>query len=185
MSDQLTLPEGLTLLPNWISIKEERELIKKINEGKWLNSLSRRVQHYGYLYDYRSTTVNKSLDPIPDWLDPIHDRLIKEEIIVKPFEQLIINEYLPGQGIGKHSDSPVFGNTIISLSLGSPCQMIFKSKISDEEPIKINLQPRTLLMMQGPARYQWTHQIPGTKRDRHGTRISLTFRYLLESDPPT
>ena len=178
--NKITLPDGLVLLPEWISIEEEKDLIQEAKSGNWLSSLKRRVQHYGYLYNYKATTLDNPIDPIPTWADLIQNRLIETKIITKPFEQLIINEYLPGQGIGKHSDSPAFGNTIISLSLGSPCTMVFRSKVRTGEIIKLTLQPRTLLVMRGPVRYQWTHQIPATKHDRNGTRISLTFRYLAK-----
>lgn len=40
------------------------------------------------------------------------------------FNQLIINEYNPGQGINPHIDNPIlFSSPIVSLSLGSDCIM--------------------------------------------------------------
>jgi len=47
----------------------------------------------------------------------------------KDFNQIIVNKYLPGQGIGPHTDHvKFFGDIIISLSLESGCEMIFKNK---------------------------------------------------------
>lgn len=42
------------------------------------------------------------------------------------FDQLIVNEYEPGQGINPHIDNiKLFKSDIASLSLGSDCIMIF------------------------------------------------------------
>ena len=39
--------------------------------------------------------------------------------------QLIVNEYTPGQGISAHTDAKIFGDNIITLSLGSHCGFVF------------------------------------------------------------
>lgn len=45
---------------------------------------------------------------------------------------LLINEYLPGQGIMPHTDGPeIFGTPVMVLSLLSPCKMEF-SRGNDE-----------------------------------------------------
>ena len=64
-----------------------------------------QTQHYGYLYDYTKRLVNESdyLGPLPEWQKPI---LAKLESIGfdNKIDQAIINEYVPGQGIGPHID---------------------------------------------------------------------------------
>jgi len=41
---------------------------------------------------------------------------------------MIANEYLPGQGISAHVDCvPCFSDRIASLSLLSPCEMVFQN----------------------------------------------------------
>lgn len=50
------------------------------------------------------------------------------------FDQLIINEYQPGQGINPHIDNvKLFAEPIVSLSLGSECIMEFDREISNEK----------------------------------------------------
>ena len=51
---------GLELYPTFISIKEEKELLKFVDDSNWLNDLKRRVQHYGYKYDYRARKINNT-----------------------------------------------------------------------------------------------------------------------------
>jgi len=175
--------EGLTIIENYISDAEEVLLIDQINQQEWNNSLVRRTQHYGYEYNYTSKAVGDPIQSIPNWNNFLIDRMLKDEYITKKVEQLIINEYKAGQGISKHIDSKIFGNTIISLSLGSSCNMIFRK---GSEVIEIHIKPKTLLIMKDIARWKWTHEIPQRKTDdkiARTTRISLTFRYLYDSDP--
>lgn len=49
--------EGLTYVENFITNEEERELLEHIDRGQWLFDLKRRVQHYGYKYDYKYVLV--------------------------------------------------------------------------------------------------------------------------------
>ncbi|RZL05487.1 MAG: DUF11 domain-containing protein, partial [Pedobacter sp.] len=102
-------------------------------------------------------------------------------------DQVIINEYTPGQGISPHIDcEPCFGNTIISLSLGSACIMEFTHRKHGQK-VEILLRPRSLVVLSGESRSLWTHGIPVRKQDVFGgckfirsTRVSLTFRKVIK-----
>ena len=171
---------GLEYLPDFISAEEERALMKAIDGQPWLNDLKRRVQHYGYKYDYKERAVKPDsyLGPLPDWLGPVTHKL--------PFkpDQAIVNEYEPGQGISAHIDCvPCFGATIASLSLGSGAIMQFSNRNEKQE---IYLEPRSLIVLSGEARFRWAHAIPARKSDTLGgfkidrsRRLSLTFRTVL------
>jgi alkylated DNA repair dioxygenase AlkB len=101
-------------------------------------------------------------------------------------DQVIINEYQPGQGITPHIDCiPCFGETIVSISLNSPCVMEFTHSNANERIVKL-LEPRSLIVLEGDARYKWQHAIPKRKTDNwsgqkftRGRRISLTFRTMI------
>ena len=179
--------EGLIYISNFITPSEESALLRTIDKHPWLTDLKRRVQHYGWKYDYAARRVDESmrLGPVPEWLRDYCQRLYDEEYFPKPPDQVIINEYQPGQGIAPHVDCvPCFEETIASLSLGSPCVMEFANPTTGE---KINqlLEPRSLTLLSGDARYQWKHGIAARKTDKHagqnihrGRRISLTFRKI-------
>lgn len=170
----------LQYLPDFITANEEQALIKIIDQQPWLNDLKRRVQHYGYKYDYkaREVTADSYIGPLPDWLMRVVRKL--------PFksDQAIVNEYLPGQGISAHVDCvPCFSDTIASLSLGSGAVMQFTN---GQEKHDLYLEPRSLIILSGPARYDWTHAIPARKSDvvdgfkiERGRRVSLTFRSVI------
>ena len=51
-SNQLDVP-GLTYARDFLSESEEAALIAEINRNDWIGDLSRRVQHYGWRYNYK------------------------------------------------------------------------------------------------------------------------------------
>ena len=97
--------------------------------------------------------------------------------------QALVNEYLPGQGIGAHKDYQPF-DEVASLSLLSGCLMEF-SKPAAHIVESIWLEPRSLVVLTGEARHEWMHAIRprrsdlvlGEKRLRQ-RRLSLTLRTI-------
>ncbi|HCM83634.1 MAG TPA: alpha-ketoglutarate-dependent dioxygenase AlkB [Rhodospirillaceae bacterium] len=181
---------GLKYIPDYISAEQHDALITQIDAQLWNNELKRRVQHYGYRYDYKARMVHDTsyLGPLPDWLASFARRLYADGIFPNFPDQVIVNEYEPGQGISAHIDcTPCFGDTIASLSLGSSCVMQLTHPASSQRE-DISLYPRSLIILSGNARYQWTHAIPARKSDtingiKHPRtrRVSLTFRMMVKS----
>jgi alkylated DNA repair dioxygenase AlkB len=160
--------QGLTYTKNYITQEQEQFLISKIDEQPWLTDLKRRVQHYGYKYDYkaRKITPDLKIGEVPGWLQ-----------ILPNFDQVIINEYLCGQGITPHIDCiPCFDDIICSLSLLEPCEMILEQ---NNLKYSIILEPRSLLTFQGEARYEWKHSIPQRKSNIKNRRVSITYRKVI------
>lgn len=189
----LTYPNilrGLELHGNFITIDEMNSLISIIDEQPWSNDLKRRTQHYGYKYDYTKKKIDDSLylGPLPDWLETYSKKLVIDGIFLDKPDQVIINEYLPGQGIFKHVDCKTcFTDTIASLSLLTPCIMDFEN-IKTSEKQSLILKVNSLLVLCGESRYDWMHSIKGVKtwilpdgqEVPMGRRISLTFRKILK-----
>jgi alkylated DNA repair dioxygenase AlkB len=181
---------GLTYIADYIDAPTEALLIQTIDAQPWITELKRRVQHYGLRYDYKARAITQDLriGPIPDWLDGLCKRLAADGIFSRVPDQVIINEYQPGQGISAHIDCvPCFTNTIASLSLGSPCVMDFTHSETGEKS-SLLLEQRSLLVLNGDARYVWQHAIAGRKTDRYNgqiiqrkQRLSLTFRKIKEA----
>ena len=48
------IPQGLSLQPNVITAEKEHEIISWLDNQTWSTELSRRTQHYGYNYNYKS-----------------------------------------------------------------------------------------------------------------------------------
>lgn len=176
---------GLTYIADYIDAATEDALIRTIDTQPWITELKRRVQHYGWRYDYkaRSVTSDLRIGALPDWLQSYAVRLQQAGYFPKMPDQVIINEYLPGQGISAHIDCvPCFAETIASLSLGSPCVMDFTRSEAGEKS-SLLLEPHSLLLLNGDARYVWQHAIAARKTDLFNgqiiprtRRLSLTFR---------
>ena len=177
---------GLGYLPNYITQEEETKLLGLIDEESWCYDLKRRVQHYGYKYDYKNRNIGPEsyLGELPEWLSALCVKLLHDGIFEMLPNQVIVNEYLPGQGIAAHIDCiPCFGKVICSLSLGSACIMDF----TNIHKISKLLEPRSIVVMKSDARYLWKHSIAQRKSDNFNgiknlrqRRVSLTFREVIK-----
>lgn len=185
----ITIPE-LQYVPDFISPLEEAELLQQIYMQPWNGALKRRTQHYGYYYNYRRRHIDADagLGPLPSWAQGLAQRLHREGLMPDIPDQMLVNEYAPGVGIAPHVDcEPCFGDTICSLSLSSDAVMDF-SNLHTGDHVPLLLERRSLLLLHGIARYQWTHGIAARKTDsigsfsfRRGLRVSLTFRKVIEA----
>lgn len=176
---------GLLYISEYLTQAEETRLTKLIDKQVWDGQLKRRVQHYGYRYDYKARTVTEDmfLGELPKWLKNYAKQLFDDGLCEVVPDQVIVNEYQPGQGISAHVDCiKCFGPRIFSISLGS--QVIMEFTQSGKPKKEILLAPILLIMMYGEARAIWKHGIPGRATDRgvaRGRRISLTFRNVNEA----
>jgi len=182
---------GLKVYPYFITKDEENVLLTKIDENIWLSDLKRRVQHYGYKYDYRARKLDHSyyLGELPIWINNLIHKIQEKQIIDFLPDQAIVNEYVNDQGIAPHIDcEPCFGDNIISLSLGGSCVFNFQKSINskDEDKIPILLKPRTLIVMTGKSRFEWYHGIAPRKSDKFNgqiiqrkRRVSVTLRKVV------
>lgn len=184
----MTFPSGLVLVPNFLDAESERNIVTWIDQQPWNTTLKRRTQHYGYEYNYagRGRAPLVSTTPISGPLLTLAEYLRDQGVFgdsVIP-SQCIINEYTRDQGIASHTDSPVFGPIIVSISLLAPTVMIFSR---GENRILVDLPPRSALIMSGEARSEWRHEIPSRVTLTHADgsteskpanyrRISLTYR---------
>ncbi len=178
---------GATLVPDIVTEAEEERILLRISQAPWMTDLSRRVQQYGYRYDYRQrgTGRHDPAPPFPRWAAVIGERLSHFFDGAMP-EQCIVNEYRQGQGIGMHADHQSFGPVVVSLSLGDAWTMNFRPRsarpyvrdglASDEVAL---LPRRSVLVLRAAARSAWMHGIdPTVNAGRSETRVSATFRTL-------
>lgn len=181
--------KGLELHFDFVDEAEETELLHFIDNSEWLDDLTRRVQHYGYKYDYKARKINHSffLGDLPEWLQSLTKKITDKKLIDFTPDQAIINEYESGQGISPHIDcEPCFGEVILSLSLGSTCVMNFETEPNSKNKIEIFVEPRTLLIMKNESRFNYYHGIPQRKSDKYNNdtfkrdrRVSITFRKVI------
>lgn len=121
--------------------------------------------------------------------------------------QAILNLYPPGHGITPHVDLPGrYADGIVGVSLAGGCVMTLERVRENEEEggrldtlaggpsrYDVYLPPRTVYVLSGPARWAWSHGIPGQMYDlvRNGDggavatlprslRVSVTLRWMKD-----
>ena len=182
---------GLQYISDYIDSARESELLEIIDAQPWLDDLKRRVQHYGYKYDYKARSIDSSmfLGPLPNWAASLAEKLHSDGLFPQMADQLIVNEYEPGQGISPHVDcEPCFDNTIASITLSSGCTMNF-TKIEGGSKLSQYLERRSIIILADEALYSWRHSIKSRKYDEvngntimRDRRVSLTFRNVLSQN---
>ncbi|MFP6901573.1 MAG: alpha-ketoglutarate-dependent dioxygenase AlkB [Opitutales bacterium] len=189
VQDEISIP-GLIYFPKLLSPEKQVAVLAEIDSRPWLMDLKRQVQHYGYKYNYKARTVNYSMriGRLPSFAIEVAEELKSQKLIEKLPDQLIINEYKPGQGISAHIDcEPCFENTIVTISLGSVYDMDFICVESDVTH-SMTLELGSALVLSGSARYDWMHRISARKSDPgkdgqpkrlRGRRVSLTYRNVI------
>ncbi len=202
------LPEGLTVIEEFVSVDEEQMLLNSVtwpqqskdhDQGTMKN---RQVLHFGHEFVYSDNSIApEPTESFPRAWTSILDRISNQGHQNRLPDQCTVNKYLPGQGIPAHVDShSCCDDTITSLSLGSSIVMTYKSLTTRNREHRRNvvLEPRSLLVMKGPARYFYSHCIVPRKSDivpvnfqdkqrcltlkPRGERVSFTFRKRL-ADP--
>jgi alkylated DNA repair dioxygenase AlkB len=175
---------GLTYVPRFLDAAAQGQCLRNVDSSPWRTDLKRRVQHYGYKYDYKSKSIDRSMyvGELPEFATHIALRLFHEGLMPEIADQMIVNEYERGQGIAAHVDCvPCFGDSIVTISLGSVYDMEFTS-LKTGESQATPLELGSALVLRQEARYAWTHQIRprmfdnGRRRER---RVSLTFRKVI------
>ena len=180
-------PKGLEYYKHFLSQAEQAQLLQRIDAEPWeeAGNSPRRVQQYGFKYEHASRELStEGQRSIPSWLEPLLDKISACQIMNPRPNQVIINEYLPGQGIRLHLDNiHHFGATIVSISLGSCAVMRFTSLAEPPQVKDVMLEPGSLVVLNDESRYRWRHEIPSRLVDKvgdheftRGRRVSITLR---------
>ena len=176
-------PPGLLYRPDFVSEDEERLLIEHIRQLPLAEvrmhgvTAKRRVAHFGWVYGYESWRITPG-PPVPEFLHPLRNR-VAELVNMEPaqFVEVLVTEYDSGAGIGWHRDAPMFGPTVVGVSLLSACRLRFqRGKGPTQNTYSLTLQPRSVYVLGGAARSEWRHCIPSTQ----ALRYSITLRTVRE-----
>jgi alkylated DNA repair dioxygenase AlkB len=182
------LPEGFEYRPDLLSPAEEAELLgcfkqlefKPFEFHGYLGN--RRVVSFGLHYDFAGGGMTRA-EEIPDFLLPLRDRAAAfAGLAAAELEHVLVAQYPPGAGIGWHRDRPAFGD-VIGVSLVSACRFRLRRKSgAGWERAALRVEPRSVYLLRGPARWEWQHSIPPGEQ----LRYSVTFRSLrAKLDPAT
>lgn len=191
------LPPGLHYFSNFVT----DDYTKKIDELPWVSvhkdyAGSRRVQHYGYYYNYDRSDTFRVAPEMPSFIMDIKENIMKKCIELGlteiypnlKFDQCIVNNYYPGQGISYHTDHYKFGPVIACITFNSGSLMSFMlPQQGEKDKIVYDLftEPGSVYIMTGAVRSNFLHKMDARKNDvvdgvkiPRGRRISVTFRQV-------
>jgi DNA oxidative demethylase len=177
--EQDVLPEGLVFRREFLSIVEHDALLEHVARTAFVAVkmrgvvARRRVAHFGWGYGFDSRTHPVAL---PDFLLPLRVRVAREAgRNAEEFAEALVTEYQPGAAIGWHRDAAPFG-VVAGISLGSACRLRFRRAEPGRRWLRAEVEaaPRSLYLLDGPARAGWQHSIPPVEH----LRYSITFRTL-------
>lgn len=174
-------PAGLLYEPDFLTEDEEGALLAELeqfgfSEVRMRGQVAKRtVLHFGLRYDYEGWGLTPA-DPLPDSLLWLRRRAAAfVDVHPEGFVETLVSRYPPGAGIGWHRDAPMFGPTVVGVSLLSACRMRFQRRRAGvRETHSEDLAPRSVYALTGAARWSWQHSIISTP----GLRYSVTFRTL-------
>ncbi|CAK4628838.1 unnamed protein product [Aphanomyces euteiches] len=184
--DPATFVPGLLVYKDFITEEQETILLDELDKSEWKNDVrARQVQHFGYVFNYKTQKCDPStpLDEMPAFCRSLIDRMPPTFDGIP--DQITANEYLPGQGISAHIDThSAFTASIGTLSLGHASVMEFRHP-DDGRCESFLMEPRSLYIMTGASRYQWTHcvqprmfDVIDNEKVMRQRRVSITFRKL-------
>ncbi|KAL6907847.1 hypothetical protein ACP4OV_002017 [Aristida adscensionis] len=205
---------GLWLCAAFLSADEQARLLAAIQREGWLNDSHNQAMRFGDLPSWAlelsalireaicvgdvDVSVDAELTDEDEDACPLPSDLLWREPL---FDQMIANRYKPA-GICAHVDLMRFDDGIAIVSLESDCVMHFsqaeprgaaldtlKQGHNEATKVPVYLNPGSLVLMSGDARYLWKHEIdrkPGAQLwngrllEQYG-RTSITLRKLLSS----
>lgn len=173
------LPEGLVYEPGFLTADEEAGLVRIFHGLPFAHydfhgyTARRRVLEFGLEYDFNTHKATPA-QGFPEFLLPLRERAARfAGLASASLVEGMVSEYTPGAPIGWHRDAPQFG-TIIGISLAGESRMRFRPYKAEGKPVTLLLEPRSIYIMRGPARWRFQHSIPAVKE----LRYSITFRTL-------
>ncbi|EGN94640.1 hypothetical protein SERLA73DRAFT_114083 [Serpula lacrymans var. lacrymans S7.3] len=190
-------------ISDFITADEEQHLLRKINETpkqKWKILANRRLQLWGgeVLQNVLIRQEMPSfLNKYPDVIGRLKATGAFASSAHKSPNHVILNEYLPGQGIMPHQDGPSYHPVVATISLGSHTVFHYYrynsddslssadtttspakgGQVIDSTPIlSVFLEPRSAIITTGSLYTQHLHGIEETRFDTFSADgvVSLT-----------
>ncbi|KAG7299229.1 hypothetical protein JYU34_017785 [Plutella xylostella] len=200
------LPETAYYISDFITEAEERAILSNIYAApkpKWTQLSNRKLQNWGGVPHSKGMIA----EVIPPWLDQYLEKIYALNVMRgKRPNHVLVNEYLPGQGIMPHLDGSLFYPTITTISAGSHIVLKFLEPSKDDRKTDLThrfsllLEPRSLLILQDALFEYYLHSIEEITEDliddsivnldmcsssfvkgsvvTRETRISLTIRHV-------
>lgn len=173
-------PDGFEYFEEILSETEETSLIAYFEQLQYEPFImrgqpsKRRIARFGHGYGPVGG-ASGTPPPIPPRLIWLRDRATGiAGLASNDFVAALVARYTPGAGIGWHRDLPIFGPTVLGISLAAHCKFKLRPRSEPRRVHQISLAPRSLYVIAGAARSDWEHSIP----EVGSLRYSVTYRMV-------
>lgn len=190
-------------IPDFITDSEQDQLLNKIYQApvsKWKSLKNRKLQNWGGVVHEKGLLAQD----LPPWLKRVTERIFEESCLFpSAINHVLINEYLPNQGIMAHQDGPAYFPVVAILSLGSPAVMDFtphsslqlctntltnnvddklsdgafdgetEKWLDDHHPFSVLLMPRSLLIFKDKAYSDYLHGIKDSEVQQYDEAVNV------------
>ncbi|CAA7261972.1 unnamed protein product [Cyclocybe aegerita] len=184
------LGRDIFYFPNFLTKEEEEYLVRKIRESPqplWKRLGNRRLQIWGGDITAKGTLIVQPFPPFvnnfPDIISRIRETGAFQHSPHQGPNHIIMNEYLPGQGIMPHEDGPQYHPVVATISLGShavfnyyeyqsetdtvaePASCGHGKSINTQPMVSVLLEPRSLIISSGEMYASHLHGIDAVEED--------------------
>jgi alkylated DNA repair protein alkB family protein 4 len=178
---------GVSVYKDFVGIEEEHYVVSCVDQLPWALSQSGRLkQDYGPKVNFRKQKIRTgNFNGLPPFSEFIVSRVQKLPRLntFHPVELCNLDYHSSrGAAIEPHmDDSWLWGNRLVTLNLLSDTLLTFNCPCGKSE-VKVPLLRRSIIVVEGTARYKWLHSI---KKDHiSNRRIAVTLRELSENFMP-
>ncbi|XP_048966512.1 alpha-ketoglutarate-dependent dioxygenase alkB homolog 6 isoform X2 [Canis lupus dingo] len=193
-------PPVIYYVPDFISKEEEEYLLRQVFNApkpKWTQLSGRKLQNWGPHCPLPGGLPHpRGMVPerLPLWLQRYVDKVSDLSLFGGlPANHVLVNQYLPGEGIMPHEDGPLYYPTVSTISLGSHTMLdLYEPRQpKDDDPAEqppdfwgpadlepapqprapprpatsLLLEPRSLLVLRGTAYTRLLHGIAAARVD--------------------
>lgn len=173
---------GIYIKEDFLSEKEESQLINNIDQVPWVSSQGGRMkQDYGPKVNFKKRKIKcDAFTGLPNYSKGFYERMLTQDIMkdFKPVEMCNLDyDSKRGSLITPHYDDTwIWGDRLVTLNLLSDSILTFTHKDLNNIEVQVRMPRRCLIVVHGDARYRWKHEIH--PEDITERRIALTMREL-------
>lgn len=181
--DSVGAPDGLLYRPNFLSNEEEAEFLALAPSMPFRSILMRgqvalrTVACFGFDYVYSRRDV-ASAAPFPPLLLRLRQPAEALAGDGSLLEQAIVTNYPAGAGINWHIDAPVFGPSIVGVSVGDSARLHLRQASNVHRLI---IESRSAYVLSGEARSEWRIDCRPFKRSAIQSRFAV-WLFLWHSE---
>ena len=182
--DPAAMLEGWRYEDDFLDAQEEQDLLQVVRtlplqpmRYKDYQARRRGISFGGH-YDFDANRLRPSPD-LPPALRPLRARVAQRMgVAPEALVHVLVAEYQPGTPLGWHRDVPDF-EEVAGVSLMGTGLMQFRPYPPERDAlgrpvphIDLVVEPRSLYVMRGPARWRWQHRVTPVQ----ALRYSITLR---------